>query len=208
MSENRFVIARAWGLPLTWLNSITGPPSRCFCRPVSSRSGSTSLSVSITSPCAFSHCSVERRLLMSFAMFLVLDAHLAGSAHHISFSATACARTAPAAPQGKPPGRGSATVRIRQHLPRPAPALTRPAPARHALRGARTNAATGLPRPDAPARAVALSPLSRAPAGRALRQAAAGWSAPSPPPAPWSARSARRPTGPHRGRPATRASAA
>ncbi len=61
MSPNRLVMMRWFGLPLTLLNRIGQPPSMCFCRPVTCRSGSTSLSVSISSPEARSHSSVERR---------------------------------------------------------------------------------------------------------------------------------------------------
>src|SRR5437667_3295322 len=66
MSENRFVITRACGLPLTLLNSTTGPPSRCFWMPVISRSGSTGTSVVIKSPCVSSHASAARSDRMSF----------------------------------------------------------------------------------------------------------------------------------------------
>ena len=62
MSPNRLVRRRWLGLPLTLLNSIGQAPSRCFCSPVSSRSGSTGLSVSIRSPSAFSFSSMSRRL--------------------------------------------------------------------------------------------------------------------------------------------------
>src|SRR5947209_955108 len=66
MSEKRFVMARAWGLPLTRLNISGGPPSRCFCKPVISRSGSTSTSVVNKSPCESSHSRAERKDVMSF----------------------------------------------------------------------------------------------------------------------------------------------
>src|SRR5512134_3444003 len=68
ISANRLVTARACGLPLTLLNRIGKLPSKCFCRPVISRSGFTSLSVSIRSPSARSHSSVERRLVTSLIM--------------------------------------------------------------------------------------------------------------------------------------------
>jgi hypothetical protein len=67
MSAKRLVIARACGLPFTLLKSIGRLPSKCFCRPVISRSGSTSLSVSIRSPSVRSHSMALRRLVMSFA---------------------------------------------------------------------------------------------------------------------------------------------
>src|SRR5262249_44465890 len=61
MSPKRLVTTRWFGLPLTLWNSTGQPPSRCFCSPVTSRSGSTSFSVSMRSPCARSHSSVARR---------------------------------------------------------------------------------------------------------------------------------------------------
>ena len=61
MSPNRLVMTRCPGLPLTLWNSTGQPPSMCFCRPVTSRSGSTSFSVSIRSPCWRNQSSVERR---------------------------------------------------------------------------------------------------------------------------------------------------
>ena len=61
MSLNRLVTTRWFGLPLTLWNSTGQPPSMCFCSPVTSRSGSTAFSVSMRSPCARSHSSVERR---------------------------------------------------------------------------------------------------------------------------------------------------
>src|SRR6266852_5349260 len=66
MSASRLVMARTWGFPLTLLKSTTGPPSRCFCTPVISRSGSTSTSVFITSPCVSNHSSAERSDVTSF----------------------------------------------------------------------------------------------------------------------------------------------
>src|ERR1700730_16655308 len=61
MSPNRLVMTRWFGLPLTLLNRIGQPPSMCFCRPVTSRSGLTGLSVSIRSPCWRNQSSVLRR---------------------------------------------------------------------------------------------------------------------------------------------------
>src|ERR1700730_12744962 len=61
MSPNRLVSRRCPGLPLTLLNRIGQPPSMCFCRPVTSRSGLTGLSVSIRSPCWRNQSSVLRR---------------------------------------------------------------------------------------------------------------------------------------------------
>src|SRR5712692_1610753 len=76
MSASRLVMARTWGLPFTLLKSTTGPPSRCFCTPVISKSGSTSTSVLKTSPCVSSHSSAERREVISFATsFLVSSAN-------------------------------------------------------------------------------------------------------------------------------------
>ncbi len=65
MSPNRLVMTRWFGLPLTLLKITGQPPSRCFCSPVTSRSGSTGLSVSIKSPCDFSHSSVFRKSMTS-----------------------------------------------------------------------------------------------------------------------------------------------
>src|SRR5712692_9428941 len=76
MSASRLVMARTWGLPFTLLKSTTGPPSRCFCTPVISKSGSTSTSVLKTSPCVSSHSSAERREVISFTTsFLVTSAN-------------------------------------------------------------------------------------------------------------------------------------
>src|SRR5450631_4015951 len=61
MSPNRLVMTLWFGLPLTLLKMTGQPPSRRFCSPVTSRSGSTGLSVSIKSPCDFSHSNVFRR---------------------------------------------------------------------------------------------------------------------------------------------------
>src|SRR5712691_4585012 len=63
-------MARTCGLPFTWLKSMTGPPSRCFCTPVISRSGSTSTSVLNTSPCVSNHSNAERSEVISFLTFL------------------------------------------------------------------------------------------------------------------------------------------
>src|SRR5437867_9352390 len=68
MSEKRLVMARAWGLPFTRLNRRTGPPSRCFCSPVISRSGSTSTSVSSTSPSALRNSRALRSEVTSGLM--------------------------------------------------------------------------------------------------------------------------------------------
>src|SRR5436853_3290412 len=59
-------MARTCGFPLTLLKSTTGPPSRCFCTPVISRSGLTSTSVLKTSPCVSNHSSAERSEVTSF----------------------------------------------------------------------------------------------------------------------------------------------
>src|SRR5438128_4376332 len=76
MSASRFVIARTCGFPFTLLKSTTGPPSRCFCTPVISRSGSTSTSVLKTSPCVSNHSSAERSDVTSFlTSFLVSSAN-------------------------------------------------------------------------------------------------------------------------------------
>src|SRR5205085_921786 len=69
-------MARTCGFPFTLLKSTTGPPSRCFCTPVISRSGSTSTSVLKTSPCVSNHSSAERSDVTSFpTSFLVSSAN-------------------------------------------------------------------------------------------------------------------------------------
>src|SRR5439155_11128166 len=65
MSPNRLVTQRCLGLPLMLLKSIGQPPSNCFWMPVISRSGLTSLSVSIRSPSFLSHSMAPRRSLVS-----------------------------------------------------------------------------------------------------------------------------------------------
>src|SRR2546429_5106230 len=76
ISASRFVMARTCGFPFTLLKSTTGPPSRCFCTPVISRSGSTSTSVLKTSPCVSNHSSAERSDVTSFpTSFLVSSAN-------------------------------------------------------------------------------------------------------------------------------------
>src|SRR4029079_12110200 len=73
MSPNRLVSRRWFGLPFTLLKSIGQPPSKCFCSPVSSRSGSTVLLVTMRSPSALSHSSVSRKLdgrVTTFKSFL------------------------------------------------------------------------------------------------------------------------------------------
>src|SRR5881397_2915223 len=73
MSAKRLVIARACGFPFTWLNINTGPPSRCFCSPVISRSGFTSTSVVRTSPSDWRNSNVLRNDVMSRVARPVFD---------------------------------------------------------------------------------------------------------------------------------------